>query len=527
MLGYNRVTEAIAKAKCCLPVLGAKKFNALSRSECTDDSFLMVGLSLDILQGYIPEGATLFSIPVYTETIDNNPSYTENNPATRYINMSFVTFNGRYNINNDITRFISTVDMTVTINNVLIGTQTGVNALNANDYATAAANIINSAGHDYLATVGGDKLTVTQPVKSNVLRSGQNNSGAFKNNYEIEISASGIYPAGMCDYTTTIPIGDYIADINFINFIGMSVDAVYSDFQNPVSWIANYPYGHPLYDYGLQKQIDLILNPGNVIYTPMIVPDPGGQILEQLDITIQATYNTVDFIRYEIFSPAYGNSPVIIDYNFSAENCASGYFTIYFQDGGSSNPEFNNGEYLLGNPPRKCTYGLQISTDNSADSITSIDINGVRYYFTNNLLLNAVSAIQSELESMTQTLGITWDVVYDDTNDPALFTIRQTNYSFNVPDAVSFMIEGIEDVRPFEKLSCIVFNETNYSVVQNEDTQCMQESSVEKAIAVIEQHCCGCSGEQTSPVYPNLINVIEGDNSNSMITDENNNPIKT
>lgn len=529
MLGYNRVTEAIAKAKCCLPVLGAKKFNALSRSECTDDSFLKVSLALDILNGYIPDGTSLFTIPVYTEAIDNNPDYTQNDPAFNNINMNLVSFNGRWNINNDITRFFSTVDITVIINGVIIGIENGVIVNSVDDYVVAATDIINNSGHDYTAFGEGDKISISQPIKNNVLRSGQNNSGAYKNSYEVEIRADGVYPDGMCDYTISIPIGDYVANINFINFIGMSVDGVYSDFQSPVSWIANYPYGNPLYDFGLQKQIDLMLNPGNVIYHPVIIliPDISGQILSQLDIVIQATYNTVDFIRLEIDSPNYGGVPVIIDYSFSPENCGTGFFTIYFQNGSNTNPVFENGTYLLGSPVRRCTYGLQISSDNTADSISAVDINGVRYNFSSELPLNNPSTIQSELESLTSLLGITWDITYNDSDDPSLFTIRQTNYSFNVPDAASFIINGIEDVRPFEKLSCIVFNETNYSVVQSEDTQCMQESSIEKAIAVIEQYCCGCSGEQTTPMYPNLINVIEGDNDNSMITDENNNPIET
>lgn len=527
MLGYNRVTEAIAKAKCCLPKLGAKKFRALSRSECTDNSFLKVSLALDTLQGYIPDGATLFTIPVYAETIDNNPVYTGNDPALKEISMNFITFNGRYNINNAITRFFSTVDMTVHINGVLIGSQNGVSALTIDDYVVAASDIINNSGHDYTAIAGGTKLTISQPVKNNTLRSGQNNSGAFKNTYEVDIQASGVYPMGMCDYGMSFPVGDYLSQITFIKFKGISVDGIYSNFQSEISWLANYPYGDPLYDFGLQKQIDLVLNPGNVIYTPVITLDPSGQILQGLDLTIQAVYNTVDFIRIEIDSPNYGGSPVEIDYGLTPENCGTGFFTILFQNGNNVNPILENGNYLLGEPPRKCTYGMAVVSDNISDAINAIDINGVRYYFSSKLPLNNPSAIQSELESLTSSLGITWEVMYDDTNNPSVFTIRQTNYSFNVPDAVSYIINGIENVRPFEKLSCIVFNETNYSVTQSDDTQCMQESSVEKAIAEIESHCCGCDEEQTTPIYPNLINVLEGDNSNSMITDDNNNPIET
>lgn len=505
MLTPAQIQDVVNKGLCCLPKVSARYIRAIGRGEEGCD-FLPLAMALDALTNYTPDGNTLLSYTRYNQTQVDNPPYTENARVRHRNNMNLVKFENRWDINVDITRFIGELNFYVFINNVLIGQASGVNVTSSADMVIAARDIINSAGHDYEASgIGGTFLEILTPTNFNQLRSGINNSGRYKKDYVVNIYADGIYPPGMCDYEAVMefPVSEWAGMV----FKGMQIDGVYSDFQTPVSYINNFPYGTPLYDSGIQKQIDQMVSPGNVIITYQTIPDPPNEDLLRVTLRIKACTASIELLLID--NAFYPDEFIFCN----ATGCGTNYFRIQFTSGGQTLPLFGNnaeGAYLLGLPPQRCTYGVRITDTLLDGQMNAIVINGVRY--SCQYAFSNVSSIQTRLNQIVSDNGLTsvFSVVYDTSNDPPYFTILKTNYSYDVIDAISYNIDGIERVVSFEKLSCLAMNAETVSIPQTPDLQCYTEQGVNELISIISKECCADCGDPTTPAYPVTIDVIGG-----------------
>ena len=520
MLTAQEINSVISKGLCCLPKKSAKYIRALWRNEQPCD-FLSLAMALDALTGYIPEGSPLFSYTQYTQSQVDNPVYTENQKVDYVVKTKVIAYENRGNINNDITRFFADGTLYVYINNVLIGSQS-ITVATTEDYTDAIVSIIQGAGHDYEASkLSDDNAEITIPTNNNILRSGQNNSGAFKNLYPVNIYFDGTYPPSMCDYEVQIilPVSEWANTV----VKGITVNSVYIPFPNPIPYQNNFPYGHPLYDYGIQKQIINIINPGNVVITIVQIPDPPNLEDVIFTLTIKATWTTVDSVRMDnAFYPD-------VDWPLAPNNCGSGFYTIYFYNGALQPKLLGSGEYNLGDPPQQCTYGIVMTSDNPADAISAVSINGTTYYPASEILLSDTAAIESWLNSIasSESLICDFEVTYNTDNEPNVFTILKTNYSYPVMDAASFVIDGIEQVKAFEKLSCLVLTPQQVTELQTANTQCLSDETVLNLVSIVNNECCGCTDGYTHPSYPVITNIIGGDESNTFISTENDNPIES